>query len=428
MGDAAASDATFGFAFRGARIVSATITALMRSHGLGASGVPERLLLGGCSAGGRGVLTNLDTVAAMVPANVQVRGLLDAAGWVDVQPIIPDMMTLQNMTELITAFATPALPEECVLANQGAEWRCAWPSVRLPYVKTPYFLNAAQFDAFQIMYDSNNLDSTYCCETAPEQSWVEGFQTATLAMLAAVPAANGVYSSTCLVHCLSCNEDFYLFTSDGLSLAAALAAWFFEAQPVRQVSKCTGWDCTLACSGGPWMPSNAPCATTTNQCANDYYLPGLGGSVGGPPPLPPGMSVAQAGDIAWSRAQARERHAAAVRAGNLAWSAHVKRLKDDGLPVPMGAATGGDAAAGGEATAHADVVGVAVEAQVAPAAKSSSEWDAQGVVSYGDGSAAVTPDNGDAGDASVHASATGLSDSQNAALRSLAARGAPPGQ
>jgi acetyl esterase/lipase len=92
FGDAGASAATFNFSFRGARIVSAAVTALVSAHGLGASGRPERLLFAGCSAGGRGVLTNLDSVAAAVPSNVQVQGLLDAAAWVDVQPIIPGML------------------------------------------------------------------------------------------------------------------------------------------------------------------------------------------------------------------------------------------------------------------------------------------------------------------------------------------------
>ena len=56
----------------------ATITALVEHNGLGSSGGPERLLFAGCSAGGRGVLSNLDAVAAAVPSNVQVQGLVRA--------------------------------------------------------------------------------------------------------------------------------------------------------------------------------------------------------------------------------------------------------------------------------------------------------------------------------------------------------------
>ena len=147
FGNAGASSDTFGFSFRGARIVAATLQALVQTHGLGASGSEERLLFGGCSAGGRGVLTNLDAFASAAPPNVHVRGLLDAAGWVDVQPIVPNMLTLQMMTQKLYGFTSPqaVIPADCAADNAGGnEWMCLWPSTRIPYIKTPYFLNAAQ--------------------------------------------------------------------------------------------------------------------------------------------------------------------------------------------------------------------------------------------------------------------------------------------
>jgi hypothetical protein len=144
FGDAAASDATFSFAFRGTRVVAMTLTALVQRHGLGASGQQEQLLLGGCSAGGRGVLTNLDAFAAAAPPSVLVRGLLDAAGWVDVEPIIPNMLSLHMMTADLWGFTNAAVPDACASRYGGSEaWKCLWPSTRLPYITTPYFLNAA---------------------------------------------------------------------------------------------------------------------------------------------------------------------------------------------------------------------------------------------------------------------------------------------
>jgi hypothetical protein len=151
FGDVPASSSTFGFAFRGSRIVTATVAALSRYNGLGGSGGQERLLFGGCSAGGRGVLTNLDVVSAAVPANVRVQGLLDAAAWVDVQPIIPNMLTLQQMTQDLYGFTEPPIPADCAAQYPSDRWKCLWPSYRLPFIQTNYFLNAAQFDAFQIM-------------------------------------------------------------------------------------------------------------------------------------------------------------------------------------------------------------------------------------------------------------------------------------
>ncbi len=251
--------------------MQAVVTALQAHNGLGSSGGPERMLFAGCSAGGRGVLTNLDAVAAAVPPNVQVMGLLDAAAWVDVQPIVPGMLTLQQMTLQLYDFTTPPVPADCAATYTGADaWQCVWPSYRLPFIQTPYFMTAAQFDAFQIMYDTNNLDSEYCCETPSEEQYVEQFQTATLALFQQLPSSVTIFSSACLVHCLSSNDDFYQFTVNGVSLMTAMQEWYFDDKPTNVIASCTGWNCTLQCSGGPWQPTNTPCASTTNVCANTY--------------------------------------------------------------------------------------------------------------------------------------------------------------
>ena len=156
------------------------------------------------------------------------------------------------------------------------------------------------------MYDTNNLDSTYCCETPPEQQWVEQFQTQTLALFQQLPSSRAtIFSSTCLVHCLSCNADFWLFTVDGASLAQQVGAWFFQGQSAPLVSSCTGWDCTLQCSGGPWEPTNQQCKTTTNQCANDYM-------------------ITQAAPVSNQQSQA------AMAAGSAAWAAHQKAQQGGG--------------------------------------------------------------------------------------------------
>ena len=73
-GNAAASAATFGYSFRGSRIISAVIQDLVTSKGMG-SVAGSRLLFAGCSAGAIGAMNNLERVAAMVPGNVQARQL-----------------------------------------------------------------------------------------------------------------------------------------------------------------------------------------------------------------------------------------------------------------------------------------------------------------------------------------------------------------
>jgi hypothetical protein len=81
MGDTGPSNETWGYAFRGQRILAAALTQLVQSHGMGlwpagAPGAP-RLLFGGCSAGARGALANLDSVGPLLKSlgvEMQVRG------------------------------------------------------------------------------------------------------------------------------------------------------------------------------------------------------------------------------------------------------------------------------------------------------------------------------------------------------------------
>ena len=91
VGNIAAQDATTlkntknvagtnGWAFKGQRIIEATLATLSTHFGFGA--MPKtRLLFGGCSAGARGAMFNLDYIGGLVPSSVQVHGFLDSPLW-----------------------------------------------------------------------------------------------------------------------------------------------------------------------------------------------------------------------------------------------------------------------------------------------------------------------------------------------------------
>lgn len=67
-----------GWAFKGQRIIQATLAVLSEQLGLG-SAPGTRVLLGGCAAGARGAMATLDYLPAMLPPGVQVR---PATPWV----------------------------------------------------------------------------------------------------------------------------------------------------------------------------------------------------------------------------------------------------------------------------------------------------------------------------------------------------------
>jgi hypothetical protein len=117
----------FGFNFRGQRIVRATVDTLAASNGLGAA-PGSRIVFGGCSAGARGAMFNLDYVAEYAPAGTQVLGFLDSAFWVDVMPLNNNIIPLANETQALLPLvnATGRLGPLCAAAYPGEEeqWKC----------------------------------------------------------------------------------------------------------------------------------------------------------------------------------------------------------------------------------------------------------------------------------------------------------------
>ena len=244
VGDAPASPETYNFAFRGQRIISATLADLAARHGLDGS---ASVLFGGCSAGARGAMFTLDYVQAMLPPGARLRGLLDSSLWLDLPPPDAAEVSLQAQTQMVYDMVNPSarIPPACAAAFPGEEWMCLYGQYRLPYVQTPYIINAAQFDSFQLLYDLGG-DAP---QTATQVAFADEFQRKTLEALAAAHAAgNAVFSTSCLVHCLTADTQLYTsFTADGKTIAESLTNWYFGGATPDDVSSCTGYPCVASC-------------------------------------------------------------------------------------------------------------------------------------------------------------------------------------
>jgi hypothetical protein len=110
------------------------------------------------------------------------------------------------------------------------------------------------------MYVTDN----YLPVSKSQLSLVEEFQAGILALIAAVPSGTGVFAPTCLVHCLSGGDAFTSITSAGVTLDAAVTAWY-DGQQVLAVSTCVGWDCVNAC--GINMRTSLPCMMGAPGCS-----------------------------------------------------------------------------------------------------------------------------------------------------------------
>ena len=209
----------------------------------------------------------------------------------------------------------------------------------MPLLSTPAFLNVPQLDDFELQYDTNNLAPS----TPAQFQFIYDFQAQVLALIRSLPAGTGVFSSTCLVHCLSGQSSFQeisvpAFPPPGqpsYTLSSVLTNWYFATGGETQaISTCQGWNCTAACG-------------VTNNGVPCRIGSGFGPTLCGPielatvetPPLAPSTSptgIFIPGEASDSSAAAREAPddltTAAVSFGSLSGTKGAAAV--DGAPAP----------------------------------------------------------------------------------------------
>ena len=258
-GSAAAAPPT-GFAFRGHDIVAAIFADLAAAQGLGAA-AGTRVLYGGCSAGARGALFNLDRVAfellpALVPSGnlERVGGLLDSAFWMDLTPLDSGATSFADQSRDVVALsnATSADASACKKAYPGELWKCIFGQYAVPFLRADFFLHAFQYDLFQLEGDTGVPVPD---KTPAEKTYCETFRNATRASFAVDvaqqngPGKNAGLMPACYKHCNTEGSTFATLLTNGVSLEAAVSAWFYGDGTAQQyiVENCSGFNCGTTC-------------------------------------------------------------------------------------------------------------------------------------------------------------------------------------
>ena len=222
-----------GLAFRGQAIVEAVVRALVVQQNMGGT---DRLLFGGCSAGARGAMFNLDYVQVMLATagapQVELRGLLDSPLWIDVAPLASAPLSLQCQSQSAVGYlnATSRLGESCLAAYSSPQehWRCLFGEYRMQFLRTPYGLNANQYDRFQLEYAlGGSMPPQYPNQFIFADSFGEAMRGVVSTLPAAGQSDSGVFSGACFQHCVTLTEVFWGMQSEGISFSDALRWWFF---------------------------------------------------------------------------------------------------------------------------------------------------------------------------------------------------------
>ncbi|XP_064539902.1 palmitoleoyl-protein carboxylesterase NOTUM [Drosophila montana] len=214
--------------FMGALILRQVIADLI-PLGLGRVAGGE-LLLVGSSAGGLGVMLNLDRVRDFLvnerKLQVTVRGVSDSGWFLDREPYTPSAVASSEAVRQGWKLWQGLLPEDCVKAHPTEPWRCYFGYRLYPTLKTPLFVFQWLFDEAQMRADNVGAPVT------PQQwNYIHEMGGALRSSLDNVSA---VFAPSCIGHAVLSKRDWVNIKIDDISLPSALRCWEHSTRQRRK--------------------------------------------------------------------------------------------------------------------------------------------------------------------------------------------------
>jgi len=215
---------------------------LVLHHNLSSS---SKVVFGGASAGGRGAMALVDMLVSshVFPAEAKVYAFLDSPYWLDTQPYTSGfpgfLFEEQSKYSLMNTTAVDHVSCRAYFQSLGQSIaKCQLGQYRMPFLQTPYFLIASQYDSFQLGTNMGQSPPFDSLAEAYANSFGAKTQSLLLSLASAsnggIPSTNprrAVYSWTCYNHAVSQSDQFFsAFTSGGVSQAAALATFLSAAE------------------------------------------------------------------------------------------------------------------------------------------------------------------------------------------------------
>uniref|UniRef100_A0A8C4LA51 Notum, palmitoleoyl-protein carboxylesterase n=1 Tax=Equus asinus TaxID=9793 RepID=A0A8C4LA51_EQUAS len=256
------------YAFMGALIIREVVQELL---GRGLNGA-KVLLLAGSSAGGTGVLLNVDRVAEQLeelgyPA-IQVRGLADSGWFLDNK-----QYRRTDCIDTITCAPTEAIrrgirywngvvPERCRRQfKEGEEWNCFFGYKVYPTLRCPVFVVQWLFDEAQLTVDNVHLTG----QPVQEGQWlyIQNLGRELRNTLKDVPAS---FAPACLSHEIIIRSHWTDVQVKGTSLPRALHCWDRSLHDSHKASKAPLKGCPVhLVDSCPWPHCNPSCPTIRDQ-------------------------------------------------------------------------------------------------------------------------------------------------------------------
>ncbi|XP_036355509.1 palmitoleoyl-protein carboxylesterase notum1-like, partial [Octopus sinensis] len=226
------------FSFMGSLIIEEVLKDLL-AHGL-AKG--KKLILAGSSAGGTGVLLNLDRVADnladWVPG-IEVRGVSDSGWFLDNKQYKPAPCMNAHSCAPIDGIKRGVdlwngrLPRRC--ADRYAEsekWRCYFGYRLYPTLKTPVYIVQFMFDVAQLTADNVG-------PPVHKEQWQYIHQLG-LDIKESLKNVSAVFAPACMSHIMLMKRDWNQVTVGQVTLPQSIYCWESSSTSQRKGYKCRG--------------------------------------------------------------------------------------------------------------------------------------------------------------------------------------------
>ncbi|XP_043924156.1 palmitoleoyl-protein carboxylesterase NOTUM [Protopterus annectens] len=258
----------YGYAFMGALIIEEVVKELV-NKGLDSAKV---LLLAGSSAGGTGVLLNMDRVADQLQAmglqGIQVRGLSDSGWFLDNK-----QYRRTDCIDSITCAPTEAIkrgirywngivPKGCRQQyKEGEEWNCFFGYKIYPTLRCPVFIVQWLFDEAQLTADNVHLSG----QPVQEGQWTY-IQNLGRELRSTLKDVSASFAPACLSHEVITRSHWMEIQVKGTSLPRALYCWDRSLHDNNKPGRAPIKGCPVhLIDSCPWPHCNPTCPTIRDQ-------------------------------------------------------------------------------------------------------------------------------------------------------------------
>ncbi|XP_072239871.1 carboxylesterase notum2 [Leuresthes tenuis] len=196
------------------------------------------VMLSGTSAGGTGVLLNIERVASQLEqlgAEAQVRGLVDSGWFLESKqqrsPNCPETVSCspEDAIKIGLRLWNGVVPDRCrQLYKKGEEWQCFFGHRLYSTLTSPLFVVQWLFDEEQLRVENIYMGG----QSLSEEQW-QYIQNLGLELKNSLRDVTAVFAPSCLSHTVITKRNWMSFQVKGTSLPRALHCWDRSLEAIR---------------------------------------------------------------------------------------------------------------------------------------------------------------------------------------------------